>query len=210
MLPLLGRSITHRPEMATPIDQEDWYVPSEEELSRSRCESFVVEDFYKDLETPSIVTSAVVSNEDSNADSYSNFNSEVVIDNEDDVTFTAETNEIEFTEITDNNDSIEEISNDLVIESPRSILDYESALKRIKELEEKYEELKAKITRLESLPARNVADSDSSAFVNNFIGLMHETMKTGYTFQQKVLEKLCDEFDEMFDIDFTNFDPFKQ
>ena len=39
---------------------------------------------------------------------------------------------------------------------------------------------------------------------------MHEMMKTGLTFQQKMIGKLCDEFDEMFEIDFKNFDPFKQ
>lgn len=201
MLPLLGRSPKAPCNTATII--EDWYVPTEEELLRGRSETAMddnSDDIYKDLNEAIAV----------DTNSFSNFNCEVVIDEKEEgeeITFT-DTNEIEFIQIVENSSDesdIESLSS--IISTTSSSSDYEALLNRITELEVKFEVMNAKLTKMESTDSD---DSDPSAFVNNFIGLMHEMMKTGFTFQQKMIGKLCDEFDEMFEIDFKNFDPFKQ
>ena len=89
----------------------------------------------------------------------------------------------------------------------------DSLLIRISEMERKIEVLYSKVTKLElSTQIGNnnaTCDSNSSIFVNEIINVVQDVMKTGISYQQKVVGKFIDEFDEMFDFDFNDFDPLK-
>lgn len=216
MLPLFGRTGGRKPSatvaaVAVGLNDE-WCIPSDQELFGTRSsevtESYVLE------------TVKEVSNESSstNTSSFQSLNEEEGMFNITDDTFAvmnSETTIVTSMEELEIIDTLVETAEhiDLPTESNVDIsnIDMNSVLKKLNDLERKFEELNSKITEFEKLRSQkgNYADSNATVFVNEFICMIQELMKSGLSYQQGIIGKFIDELDGMFDIDLSNFDPFK-
>ena len=90
-------------------------------------------------------------------------------------------------------------------------VDLNLVLMKIRELERKYEVLHSRLTEYENSSSQKAinVDSTTTIFANEFLGILQDLMRNGIAYQQGVLGKFIDEIDGMFDINFSNFDPFK-
>ena len=218
MLPLFGRAGKKPSATVAAVAvglNDEWCIPSDQELFGTRP-SEVTESY-------ALETVIEVSNESSstNTTSFQSLNEEEgMFTNITDDTFAVMNNEttivtsMEELEIIDTNEHIA-----LATESNVSIanidmdmdMDMNSVLKKLNDLERKFEELNSKITEFEKLRSQkgNNTDSNATVFVNEFVCMIQELMKSGLSYQQGVIGKFIDELDGMFDIDLSNFDPFK-
>lgn len=212
MLPLFGRS-TRKSETIDHLT-DDWCVPTEQELRGAG--RIIVDDNLS--ETLKLETVCEVPNE-----SLSSFDETKMMFNEID-TFEGQQGNDEFGEseiiMVDCEDfnlgtqgacgvNITTEIEDLNIGAD----DYATSavLKRIEELEKKLWKLNSKVTQMEhdSVIGKEKSDSNASRFVNEVVELMQQVMKNGISYQQRFMGKFIDELDTFFDIDISNFDPFK-
>lgn len=236
MLPLFGR--TRKAVANVPLEavDDEWFVPSDQELygiqGKMRLDNDKVEsDPVKNVNITTEMTFDTAQNFDNTTESVKNFNistdtvdindlevSETVADNliVDDTTFQSMNNESECTFSTDDAFSI--MNNETTIIScpganssfPTSDA-FKTVLERLVDLERKFEALNNKVTIMEQEAQKGIRrDSKPSIFGSDFIEFMQEVMKSGLDYQQRVLGKFMDELDGLFNIDLTNFDPFKE
>ncbi len=222
MLPLFGRT---RKEVPTVVGfNDEWIVPSDQELyGRSKVE--VIEKQDSTIDNKSDTNSNVVfelktvEEVSSECDESIQNSLSVINDASDDVimsdigesfadeTFSVINNEQATTGICDEAVNIE--SDAFEIESVDD--EMKSLIIRLNELERKFEELNLKVSKMETNCYNNDSNSTnkSSIFGNEFINAMQEIMKTGVSYQQRVVGKFIEELDQMFDFDLSDFDPFK-
>lgn len=232
MLPLFGR--TRKTAAAAAVINveainDEWCVPSDQELyGRSKTEQVKLETVTETEIVPDKSIDTFVVTDDTQNDMDTTEDIDTNVDNGNSVSFQSVNNgeadvvmvesEITFSSIADDTFSI--MNNETSILSVSESLDthfpsqfaFKTVLERLVALERKYEELNEKCTKMEQEQCDqkgNQNDSNSSIFVNEFIDLMQNVMKSGLDYQQRILGKFIDELDGMFDIDFTNFDPLK-
>lgn len=218
MLPLFGTirkyPITqHNNEISVDL-VDDWCVPTDQELYGGRFESenenetVLMESVTDSIEENEVITELWGSFESLNETEPEIMFSRIT-DNE---TFSLMNTETTIVNDSDLNDSSEfEFKNeDIDVDDDAVVIDFIAVLKRLEVLERKYDDMNSLITKFEESSKFGInSNSNPSTFVTHFIGIMQEMMKNGISYQRDVLGKLCDEIDEMFAIDFTNFDPFK-
>lgn len=214
MLPLFGRTGRHAATSAIVLNDE-WCIPTDQEIfgRSSRTVEAVLETVNEVSNETTTSTGATTSFQSMNETTDTAADSEVMFSNittvlgEDtfsimnyETTIVTAMEDLEIIEA----DSTEEPS--CVIE-----IDMNSVLIKIRDLERKFEELNSKVTEYEKMRSQkgNYADFNATSFGNEFLGMMQELMKNGMAYQQGVLGKFIDELDGMFDIDFSDFDPFK-
>lgn len=230
MLPLFGRTKRAVVNILSEAVDDEWCVPSDQELYGSQGKQGKVRDDHAGVlsDTDNIATANItaatsdtvnitIDNLDITADNLSdNLNIAAIVD---DATFQSMNNESDCTFSNDNDDTFSIMNNETTIIScpvvntsadisfPTSDA-FKTVLERLVDLERKYEELNMKVTNMEQDSQKG--NSKQSIFGNDFIEFMQEVMKSGLDYQQRFLGKFIDELDGMFDIDFTNFDPFKE
>ena len=221
MLPLFGTirkyPITqHNDEISVDL-VDDWCVPTDQELYGGRFESEnknknetmesvpdsieeneVITELWGSFESLNEIEPEIMFSRISDNETFSLMNTETTIVNGSDLNDLEDIREFEL--------KSEDIDDDDAI-----VIDFIAVLKRLEVLERKYDDMNSVISKIEESSCKFGINSDSnpSAFVTHFIGIMQEMMKNGISYQRDVLGKLCDEIDKMFSIDFTNFDPFK-
>lgn len=202
MLPLFGR--TRKTPNISGFNEE-WVVPSEQELyGRSKNEP---------IETVQLKTVEEESNEVDSVEQMTTNNCDCDIilsdittkDGESfaDETFSVIEPDLQEADVIVDSIEIEVIDDDSL--PPKDNL--ESIMARLTILERKFEEINAKISKMGS--ASSNCDSNQSIFVNEFVNAIQDLMKTGMSYQQKIVGTFIEELDQMFDIDIRDFDPFK-
>lgn len=218
MLPLFGRTRKAPADIQMESINDEWCIPSDQEIyGRSKITTDNSEIVISDVELSESEAEATVDSCASgvtgvNSLSFQSLNNGEadVVTVESEINFSDDTFSIMNNETTVIESCDKIIVNETTIESnvPCSC-DLKTVLERLVALERKYEELNIKVTKMEQEhPKRKFSDSDPSIFVNDFINFMQDVMKSGLSYQQRVLNKFIDEI-ETFEIDFSNFDPWK-
>ena len=218
MLPLFGR--TGRKTTAAAIINDEWCIPSDQELfgRSSRTNDVVLETVNEvsnennsTISTTGVTTSFQSMNDTTvMVDGEVMFSNITTVDGED--TFSIMNNE---TTIVNAMEDLEIIEDDGALEteviSNAMDVDLNLVLMKIRELERKYEVLHSRLTEYENSSSQKAinVDSTTTIFANEFLGILQDLMRNGIAYQQGVLGKFIDEIDGMFDINFSNFDPFK-
>lgn len=225
MLPLFGRTRKAPADIQMESINDEWCIPNDQEIyGRPKITTHINEMVISDCELSESEAEATVDISVSGVTGVASLSFQSLNNGEADVV-TVES-EINFSSIVDDTFSIMNnettviescdkiMVNDTTIESTvesfmPSSCDLKTILERLVALERKYEELNIKVTKMEQEhPKRKSSDSNPSIFVNDFINFMQDVMKSGLSYQQRVLNKFIDEL-ETFEIDFSNFDPWK-
>lgn len=227
MLPLFGRT---RKAAAAEIPMEnindEWCIPSDQELyGRSKAEKMKIEAGEKaemienrDIET---ISDMKIVSDITNAENITNVTGNVTCDSvsfqsmnndqADDVVIMSES-EINFSNYTFSimNNETTIVDTVVINENFPTECAFKTVLERLVTLERKFEDLNIKVTKMEEDAQKgNSSDSNASIFVNEFVGFMQDVMKSGLSYQQRVLGKFIDELDTMFEFDFTDFAPLQ-